>query len=148
MAQPREIRKVAFQALYQLDARGGADAEEIRAAIDDEEGLREGERNRAFELALSAWEHRAEADAVMLGLAPEWPAHRQAAVDRTILRLAHHEMTRGDAPPKVIVNEAVELAKSYSTERSPAFVNALLDKVLKQLRSAPLPEADAEASEA
>ena len=86
--------------------------------------------------ALRAWEHRAEADRVTAELAPDWPAHRQAAVDRTILRLAHEEMTRGDAPPKVVVNEAVDLAKQFSTERSPAFVNALLDKILKRTMAA------------
>lgn len=133
MALPRDIRRLAFQALYQIDARAGEDLEDIRATLDETEEFRDAELDRAFALALEAWEHRAEADAVTTELAPEWPTHRQAAVDRTILRLAHHEMTRGTAPPKAVVNEAVELAKAFSTERSPAFVNALLDKILKRL---------------
>jgi N utilization substance protein B len=54
-------------------------------------------------------------------------------VDRAILRLAHFEMTSGKTAPKIVVNEAVELAKRYSTERSPSFINALLDKVLKEV---------------
>src|SRR5690606_12979542 len=95
MALPREIRRLAFQALYQLDARGGADAADVRASLEDEEGFRAAERARAFETALGAWEHRGEADGVMRELAPEWPAHRQATVDRAILRLAYFEMTRG-----------------------------------------------------
>lgn len=136
MARPREIRRLAFQALYQLDARQGRDAEEIRATLDDEDGFKPGERNKAFATATAAWEHRTEADAATLELAPEWPAHRQAAIDRSILRLAYFEMTRGGIAPKIIVNEAVELAKSFSTERSPAFVNALLDKILKRLLAA------------
>lgn len=137
MALPREIRRLAFQALYQLDARQGRDADEIRAWLDEQdEGLRPAERDRAFSLATGAWEHRAEADAATAELAPEWPAHRQAAVDRTILRLAHYEMTRAETPPKVVVNEAVELAKTFSTDRSPSFVNALLDKILKRLAPA------------
>jgi N utilization substance protein B len=69
----------------------------------------------------------------MLKLAPDWPAHRQGAVDRCILRIAHYEMTSGRTPPKVAVNEAVELAKEFGSERSPAFVNGLLDKVLKRV---------------
>ena len=142
MAKPRDIRRLAFQALYQLDARQGRDAEEIRATLEEEEGFRPGERDGAFATARAAWEHRAEADAATLELAPEWPAHRQAAIDRTILRLAYYEMTRGGVPPKVIVNEAVELAKRFSTERSPAFINALLDKILKRLLAAkPEPQA-------
>ncbi|HZW08514.1 MAG TPA: transcription antitermination factor NusB [Phycisphaerales bacterium] len=136
MAQPRDIRRLAFQALYQLDARQGRDADEVRAWLDQDEEFRPAERDRAFALAAGAWEHRAEADAATAELAPDWPAHRQAAVDRTILRMAHYEMTRGGAPPKAIVNEAVELAKTFSTERSPAFVNALLDKILKRLAPA------------
>jgi N utilization substance protein B len=79
---------------------------------------------------------RAAADAEFLELAPEWPTNRLAAVDRAILRLAHFEMTSGRTPPKIAVNEAVELAKHYSTEKSPAFINGLLDKVLKRLEPA------------
>jgi transcription antitermination factor NusB len=133
MAMPREIRRLAFQTLYQLDARQGADVEEVRATLEDQDKFRPKERDRAFATAAAAWEHRAEADAAMVELAPEWPTHRQAAIDRTILRLAYYEMTRGGVAPKIVVNEAVELAKSFSAEKSPAFVNALLDKILKRL---------------
>ena len=60
------------------------------------------------------------------------------------MRLAHFEMTSGRTPPKVAVNEAVELAKSFSTERSPAFINGLLGKVLKRVLGSaePLPVVD------
>ncbi len=74
-----------------------------------------------------------EADAEFSRLAPAWPSHRLAAVDRAILRLAHFEMSSGRTPPKVAVNEAVELAKEFGTDRSPAFVNGLLDKVLRRV---------------
>ncbi|MFM9996069.1 MAG: transcription antitermination factor NusB [Phycisphaerales bacterium] len=131
MANPRETRKLAFQALFQLDARGADDAESIRAGLDPETG--EAERDAAMALARAAYEDRAAADAEFLALAPTWPSHRLAAVDRAILRLAHYEMTSGRTPPKVAVNEAVELAKAFSTDRSPAFVNGLLDKVLKRV---------------
>lgn len=133
MALPREIRRLAFQTLYELDARNGGDAAEVRASLEDEEKLRPAERERVFALAWGAWEHRGEADAAMVKLAPDWPAHRQPVVDRSILRLAYYEMTRGGAAPKMVINEAVELAKTFSTERSPSFVNALLDKVMKTL---------------
>ncbi len=148
MALPREIRRLAFQTLYQIDARNGGDAEEVRSGIDENESLKPAERERVFALATGAWEHRGEADAAMLELAPDWPAHRQPAVDRTILRLAYYEMTRGGAAPKMVINEAVNLAKSFSTERSPSFVNALLDKVMKKLNAAgqAAGEAPAEAS--
>lgn len=137
MANSRDIRRLAFQALYQLDARNGADPESVLASIvDDDEhtpNYSDGERKKAFLMASQAYAHKAEADAFMLELAPTWPAHRQAAVDRAILRLAFYEMVHAKAEPKIAVNEAVELAKTFSTEKSPAFINGLLDKVLKKV---------------
>jgi len=65
-------------------------------------------------------------------LSPDWPTHRQPVVDRNILRLAYFEIVSGAAPPKVAINEAVELAREFSTEKSPAFVNGVLDKIMKQ----------------
>ena len=134
-APPRDIRRLAFQVLFQLDARGERDAAAVRDAIQAEEhpNLSDKDREKAFELASAAFGARAAADKAMLELAPTWPSHRQAAVDRAILRLAHFEMVSGKTPPKVAVNEAVELAKEFSTDKSPGFVNGLLDKVLKQV---------------
>lgn len=133
MATPRDIRRLAFQALFQLDARGGADVAGVRESLDGVDGFTPKERDRAFELGSAAYETRADADRELLALAPAWPAHRQAAADRAILRLAWYEMTSGKTPPKIAVNEAVELAKEFSTDRSPAFVNGLLDKILKRV---------------
>lgn len=150
-ATPRDIRRLAFQALYQLDARGAsaADAPEPHddpalvlqgmmadAENDDDPRYSTDDIRKAFLLASAAYADRARADAFMTEAAPGWPAHRQAAVDRAILRLAHHEMVSGVTPPKVAVNEAVELAKAFSTEKSPAFINGLLDKLLKRLLKA------------
>ncbi len=146
MATPRDIRRLALLALYQLDALKGEDLAGIRASLDDldslaEEGLRfadegrefsEADKDKAVKTALGAWNARAASDATFLELAPEWPAHRMPAVDRAVLRLAHYEMHAG-AQPKAVVNEAVELAKQFSTADSPGFVNALLDKVLKRV---------------
>ena len=131
MAKPRDIRRLAFQALFQLDAHGGDDVN-LEASLDSE-GLNAADVRKAVALARGAWEGREPADAEMLRLAPGWPAHRQGAVDRSILRLAHHEMTATKTHPKIVVNEAVELAKEFGSERSPAFVNGLLDKVLKRV---------------
>ncbi len=141
MAEPRTIRRVAFQVLFQMDLTGEPDANALVGPVADEKSLSAGERERAAALASDAYHARAAADAVVAELAPEWPAHRQPAVDRNILRLAHHEMTTGLTPPKVAVSEAVKLAREFSTERSPAFVNAILDKLLKRL---PAPAAPSE----
>src|SRR5690606_22923377 len=101
-------------------------------------------------LAEGAWEHRRFADEELAALAPDWPTSRLAAVDRAILRLAHYEMSPpsppsadpgapeparpfAPTPPKVVVNDAVNLAKEFSTDRAPAFINGLLDKVLRRV---------------
>lgn len=161
MATPNDIRRLAFQTLFQLDARGGtaptgADLDHVReqmeAAIREQDlEFSKSEREKSLALALGAYEARQAADAVMVELAPTWPASRQAAVDRAILRLAHYEMTSTKTPPKVVVNEAIEFAKVFSTEKSPSFINGLLDKVLKRVMKerpetaeAPAPAADAE----
>ena len=79
-------------------------------------------------------EHRDEADAVIKKHAINWELHRIAAVDRNILRLAIFEMLhRDDIPPVVSINEAVDIAKKFSTQDSGKFVNGILDKVKGEL---------------
>lgn len=141
MANTHDIRRLAFQALYQLDARPDDGAREVLDAMatDLDEGAEKdqtfapAERRKAMDLAISAFEQRATADAFLVETAPTWPTHRQAAVDRAILRLAHFEMTTQLAPPKVVIDEAVELAKAYSTDKSASFVNGVLDKLMKTI---------------
>ena len=138
MAKPRDIRRLAFQVMYQLDIRGAGEIEAItegmeQLASDDPAIFSTAERKRALTLALDAFAARAQADAQIAELAPTWPAYRQPALDRAIVRLAIYEMTSGTTKAKIAVNEAVELAKKYSTEKSPAFVNGVLDKVLKRV---------------
>jgi len=81
-----------------------------------------------------ALEHRDEADALIKKHAKNWDLPRMAAVDRNILRLAIYEMLhRDDIPPVVSINEAVDIAKKFSTEDSGKFVNGILDKVKSEL---------------
>lgn len=63
-----------------------------------------------------------------------WRFERLAAIDRAILRLALHEMSSADTPPKVVLHEAVALAKKFSSEQSSAFVNGVLDSIHKSLQ--------------
>ncbi len=124
----RDIRRLAMQLLYQIDLRGEADREAIAQAIDADHDSQT-VRDAAWPLAESAWAARATADTLATELAPDWPTHRQPPIDRAILRLAWYEMTNERAPINVVINEAVELAKHYSTDQSAAFVNGLLDKM-------------------
>lgn len=147
MATPRDIRRLALVALYQLDARGESDSEAIRESIehgdlmaeetplfvDTREPFTTRDRTKAFEWGAEAFKNAPKADFDLRDLTPDWPPHRQAAIDRAILRLAHYEMSSGRTPPKVAINEAVELAKAFSTERSPTFINGVLGKLMKNL---------------
>lgn len=163
MAHPQDIRRLALQMLYQIDARNGQDVESVRESIlwahHDPSGRFPGawavpnrledarDHARAFERALGAWETREESDRLAASLAPDWPPHRQPAIDRNIIRLCWFEMTRGGVPPKAAVNEAVELAKTFGTERSAPFLNGVLDRMLRHAVAAPHPTAAGESPE-
>lgn len=134
MTSPRDIRKCALQGLYQFDAAGTDSPEIIRESLNASPGSTQ-THDEGFALAQATWEHREEADAAISALTPEWPIHRQPVIDRNLLRMAYYEMTSGRTPPKVAINEAVELAKEFSTEKSPMFINGVLDKIYKQMRS-------------
>jgi N utilization substance protein B len=133
-------RRVALQVLFAWDAAGARD-DEMAVGIAEESGAEVGVRLRAIEWARGAWEMRSELDARTERLAPQWPPRRQPAVDRNILRLAAWELTSTDTPPKVVIDEAIEMAKLYSTENSPAFVNGVLDALLREHLGLTQPEA-------
>ena len=137
MSLSRDIRRLAFQLLFQLDASPGSDALELSQMFSDEYGPKD--RKAAAELATQAFAGRTIADEAMKELAPTWPANRQPAVDRAILRLGHHEITTDQSSGPIVINEAVELAKEFGTDKSPAFVNALLDRVHKKHTNDPTP---------
>lgn len=129
-----------MQVLYQLDLRGEEDEPSIREGLADSPDSAE-VCEAGLALALAAWATRGQADAIVAELAPDWPTHRQPPVDRAMLRLAYHEIASGHAPAKVVINEAVELAKIYGTDQSPAFINGVLDKAAKRLAGEPGGEA-------
>jgi transcription antitermination factor NusB len=122
-------RELAMQALYQMDLRGDTGLDAL------EEFLAEREQNPnvvafARELVAGAWERRVEIDKQIEGVARNWELKRMAAVDRNILRLAAYElMFRNDIPPLVAINEAIEMAKKFSTRNSGPFVNGILDNI-------------------
>jgi N utilization substance protein B len=129
MAASRDIRRCAVQALYQFDA-GAEPGPTVRESLQQSAGEPDA-HERGYTLAVNSWAVHDEADAAVAELTPDWPTHRQPAVDRSILRLAFYEMAHAGTPPKVVINEAVELAREFSTEKSPLFVNAVLDRVYK-----------------
>jgi N utilization substance protein B len=130
----RDARRCALQVLYQFDA-GAEPSDAVAQTLEQSPGT-PAVHKRGYELAVDAWAVRDEADATVAALTPDWPTYRQPALDRCILRLAFYEFTHGDTPPKVAINEAVELAREFSTEKSPLFVNGVLDKIYRSLREA------------
>lgn len=82
--------------------------------------------------------HKAEIDGLIAARAVGWGLDRLPLVDRNILRLGLFELLYTDTPAEVVIDEAVELAKLYGTERAPAVVNAILDRVWKERRSGAL----------
>ena len=94
------------------------------------------EKTRAFanKLFEGAAKNVPALDAIIVKHADNWRFERLSAIDRAILRLAIHEMNGTDTPPKVILNEAVELAKKFSSEESGSFVNGVLDAVHKSMK--------------
>ncbi len=140
----RKARELAMQVLFLWDAHGDNDAALAAQVVDEGAGGEDDVRKLALRMAAEAWNGRETADQWVERLAPQWPPRRQPGVDRAILRLGIYEMTGGQTPPKVAIDEAIEMAKTFSTENSPAFVNGVLDAVLREyqaLTGNPKPEA-------
>lgn len=135
MSITRDMRRCAIQAMYQFDFGHADSPETVRESLLDSPGS-DASQQSGFDLAVRAWERHTEADAAITELAPDWPVYRQPVIDRNILRLAHYEMLHSDTPPKVAINDAVELAREFSTEKSPAFINGVLDRIYRAVRGA------------
>ncbi len=92
------------------------------------------QQNASYDLISSILPTLPGLDASVQNAAPEWPTDKIAKIDLAILRLSVYELTVDKTePPKVIIDEAVELAKAYGNENSPKFVNGVLGTILKKL---------------
>lgn len=120
-----------MQVLYLWDCLGERETEQARQVM--AEGAEDpAVRQQSLEMAAGAWEQRESIDKWVERIAPQWPPRRQPAVDRSLIRCAVWELTNTQTPPKVVIDEAIELAKQFSTEQSSAFINGVLDAVLKE----------------
>jgi len=124
-------RELALQFLYQHDLVS-LPVEKADDFLRDEEKDVE-TRRFAKRLLEGTLEHRDELDAVIQSVAQNWNISRMAVIDRNVLRLATHELMHcTDIPPKVAINEAIEIGKRYSTQNSGAFINGILDKIMNR----------------
>jgi N utilization substance protein B len=134
----RRAREAALQMLYQIEV-GKSDALESIAtywpAREDDDPLDERLRVFANGLVQGTVSRRPEIDAMLSAHAQNWRVERMAVIDRLVLRLGVYEMlAEAETPSKVIINEALELARSYSGEEAVGFVNGILDAIRKELR--------------
>jgi transcription antitermination factor NusB len=145
MRKRTRARELALKCLYQLDLRGRDFLGELDAFL--AESSPPGDvRDYARQIVFGYVENAEKIDAQIVALSRNWELGRMAAIDRNILRMAIHEIeSRGDVPPKVAINEAIELGKRYSTKDSGAFINGILDRVkslAEERRAAESPAVD------
>ena len=127
---------MALQFLYQWDTQSKypSSHEELFKNFWGMQEFSPAARKFAEDLVKGFLEHQEAVDTKIKAHAENWEFHRIAVVDRNILRLAIYELLfRDDIPPVVSINEAIELAKKFSTEDSGRFVNGVLDRVKKDL---------------
>ncbi len=144
-------REIALQVLFQFDVRGEGYGSEIGKTVaqlcgDEAEG--EGEVGEfAARLVDGTLQHRGAIDERLQSVTKNWDLRRMATVDRNVLRMAVYELAHcDDVPPKVAINEAIELGKKFSTANSGGFVNGILDRIridLERERTAAPPPSDA-----
>ena len=133
MGARRKSRELALQILFQIDV-GELSLEEVHSNFIETQNLQNEIKTFALELAEGTLKDIKNIDSIIEKTMDNWQISRLAAVDRNILRLATYELfNRNDIPISVTINEAIELAKDYSTEESGKFVNGILDKVKDSL---------------
>ena len=127
-------RAVAMQALYELDATAHQLDEVVRRRLDADQ-TPETSADYASFLIQGVMADRAEIDGLLQAAAPAWPLDQMSRVDKSILRLAIFEMLREKGlSPKIVINEAVELAKRFGHDSSPKFVNGVLGTIERNQR--------------
>ncbi len=136
MGRRTKARECALQMIYQWEIT----KEPMPRVIETFWRLRSttgATREMAERLAVGAQKHVAAIDAAVAGAAKNWKLDRIAAIDRSILRIGAYELYYElQTPPSVVIDEAVEMAKRFSEAEAPAFVNGILDAIMRQARGA------------
>ncbi len=132
MALRRKAREFALQMLFQWEI-GKQEVGQIELGFWKNARAEKNTRVFANQLFEGAVAESAALDELITRHAENWRLERIAAIDRAILRLAAHELRTGKTPPKVVINEAIELAKKFSSEDAAPFINGILDAIHKSL---------------
>jgi len=129
MARRSKAREVALQMLYQLDLNPGVDADTVREMM--REQLRNEELERfSWKVFAGVMECRQLLDGRIESVAENWALGRMAPTDRNALRIGAFELLYLDTPPRVAIDEAIELAKKFGSSQSSQFVNGILDRLI------------------
>jgi len=129
-------RAVALQVLYESDGTRHDPNRSIKRRITEHKLSRPAARFARY-IVSGVLANEDRVDAIIGAHAPSWPLAQMAVVDRNILRVAIYEIIEGkETPPKVAINEAVELGKVYGSESTPKFVNGVLGSVMESYASA------------
>jgi transcription antitermination protein NusB len=138
MANRHLQRSVAMQSLFEWDFQGCKDEKAKEAVERNIEEFAPGIEEHGFieALVLGTLKNRKKIDEMIEKCAPEWPINQITAVDRNILRLGIYELIFGnyeEVPPKVAINEAIELAKTFGGESSARFINGVLGTIYREM---------------
>ena len=139
MASNRHLgRIIALQSLYEYEFRAKAgdataEIESIIAKNIEPYSKALGDTEFVFSIGRGVVKNQDKLDRELQPLAPEWPLDTIAAIDRNILRIGLYELETRVVPPKVVINEAVELAKAFGSDNSSKFINGVLGTAYKQL---------------
>jgi N utilization substance protein B len=132
----RAAREKALQSLYQTEFNNVTTEDAIRHVLEDEETVEMADINYIKGMVYGTLDHIPEIDSLLQEYLKGWKMDRLARVDRQILRLGAYEMVFcDDIPPKVAVNEAIELAKAFSAPETAKFVNGVLGQIVNDLDS-------------
>ena len=133
MGRRRKARELALQLLYQLDVQGDERPEPHLDDFWQRHPVDREAREFTESLVRGTKRHEAEIDELISRYAENWELDRMAVVDRNILRQAIFELRWAEGvPPKVAINEALEVAKKFSTHESSRFINGILDRIHKE----------------
>ena len=137
MKERRQARELALQALYACDVCGESDPHPTLAYLAQEDSPGEEALRYGTELALAVLANRPAIDAQLAEAAANWDLRRMAAVDRNILRVAAAELLyHRDVPYRVVIDEAVEIAKRFGSDDSAKFVNGVIDAIYRKQQAA------------
>jgi len=137
MGKRRAARELALKFLYQTEFNSNSPDSELNSFC-ERANVSEEIQDFTQTLIKNIFIHKKEVDGLLKKISANWVPDRMAMIDKNILRLGICELLfDSTTPPKVVINEAVEIAKKFGTEESPDFINGILDKVYKDSKVAP-----------